>query len=238
MVVLDPTPPGDPVLDHALATIAASRPVEPENLIATLCKRLRSTLLERLSTAGALRRSTRTAMGVFPLTIWSAADAGHKQELRARLPDVLVAGAAPDPRTAVLVSLLAAVDAAHTVVDGDRKVVRARAKEIAAGDRAGDAVKAAVKKVIDAANASLVIIFAAGAVSGGGSRRARARDDQPRSRRRDHHLRAPAPRDPGEDPVDVRLHRHHGDEQLRPSRCSRGSEGRGRPARHPRVSWS
>jgi hypothetical protein len=99
MVVLDPTPPGDPVLDHALAAIAANRPAKPENLIAELRKRLRSTLLERLRTAGALRRSTRKVMGVFPLTLWPAADAGHKRERRAQLQDVLVAGAAPDPHT-------------------------------------------------------------------------------------------------------------------------------------------
>jgi hypothetical protein len=109
-------------------------------------------------------------MGIFPLTTWPAADTGHKQELRARLQDVLVAGATPDPRTAALVVLLAAVDAAHKVVDGDKRAVRARAKEIATGDWAGDAVKAAVRKAIEAVGASLVIIFAAGAAGGGGSR--------------------------------------------------------------------
>lgn len=170
MIVLDPTPPGDPVLDHALATIAASRPAKPENLIARLRNRLRSTLLERLSTAGAVHRSTRRVLGIVPLTTWPAADSGHKRELRAQLQDVLVAGATPDPRTAALVSLLAAVDAVHKVVDGDKKAVRARAKEIAAGDWAGAAVKEAVKKAVDAVNASLIVIVSAGAASGGGAR--------------------------------------------------------------------
>jgi hypothetical protein len=41
MVVVNPTPPGDPVLDRALATVAASRPAKPEKLIAKLRKRLR-----------------------------------------------------------------------------------------------------------------------------------------------------------------------------------------------------
>jgi len=165
MVVVNPTPPGDPVLDRALATVAASRPAKPEKLIAKLRKRLRATLLERLTAAGALRRSTRRVLGILPRTIWPAGDSSHKRELRARLQDVLVAGATPDGRTAALVSLLAAVNAAHKVVDGNKKAVRARAKDIAAGDWAG----AAVKKAIDAVNASIAIVIAVGAAGAAGS---------------------------------------------------------------------
>jgi hypothetical protein len=159
MVVLNATPAGDPVLDRALATLAASRPAKPEHLIAKLRKRLRSTLLERLSAAGELHRSARKVMGILPRTTWSSVDSGHKRELRARLQDVLVAGDAPDHGIAALISLLAAVNAAHKVVHGEKKAVRARAKDIAAGDWAG----AAVKKAIDAVNASITVIIAAGA---------------------------------------------------------------------------
>jgi hypothetical protein len=165
MVVVNPTPPGDPVLDRALATVAASRPAKPEKLIAKVRQRLRATLLERLTAAGALRRSTRKVLGILPRTIWPAADSSHKRELRARLQDVLVAGAIPDGRTAALVSLLVAVNAAHKVVDGDKKAVRARAKDIAAGDWAG----AAVKKAIDAVNATIAIVIAADPAGAGGS---------------------------------------------------------------------
>src|SRR6516225_862274 len=59
MVVVDPTPPGDPVLEGALATVAARRPAKPEQLIARMRRRLRATLLDRLTAANALRRSTR-----------------------------------------------------------------------------------------------------------------------------------------------------------------------------------
>jgi len=168
MVVLDPTPPGDPMLDRALATIAAGRPAKPDRLIAELRKGLRSKLLERLSEAGAVRRSTRRVLGIVPRTTWPAADSRHKQELRARLQDVLVAGASPDSRTAALVSLLAAVNAAHKVVDGDKKVVRARAKDIAAGDWAGAAVKKAIDAVNETVAATIIIIGGAGAVGASG----------------------------------------------------------------------
>ena len=60
MVVVDPAPLGDPVLDGALATVAARRPAKPEQLIAKVRKRLRATLLERLTAAGALRRHRHT----------------------------------------------------------------------------------------------------------------------------------------------------------------------------------
>jgi hypothetical protein len=116
MVVADPTPLGDPVLDGALATVAAGRPAKPEQLIAKVRKRLRATLLERL----------------------------------------LAAGATPDGRTAALVSLLVAVKAVPKVVDGDKKAVRARARDIAAGDWAGAAVKKAINAV-NAAQASVII---------------------------------------------------------------------------------
>jgi hypothetical protein len=162
MVVVDPTPLGDPVLDGALATVAARMPAKPEQLIAKLRKRLRATLLERLTAAGALRRSTRKVLGIPWRTTWPAGDSSHKRELRARLQDVLVAGATPDGRTAALVSLLVAVKAAPKVVDGDKKAVRARAKDIAAGDWAG----AAVKKAINAVNETqAAIIIGAGAAA-------------------------------------------------------------------------
>jgi hypothetical protein len=64
MVVVDPTPLGDPVLDGALATVAVGRPAKPEQVIAKVRKRLRATLLERLTAAGALRRSTRKVLGI------------------------------------------------------------------------------------------------------------------------------------------------------------------------------
>jgi hypothetical protein len=162
MVVLNPTPPGDPVLDRALATVAAGRPAKPEQLIARLRKGLRTTLLERLNTAGALRRSTRTVLGILPRTTWQPVDSSHRKELRTRLQDVLVADATPDARTAALVSLLAAVKSAHKVVSGEKRALKARAKDIAAGDWAS----AAVKKAIDAVSDTIAILIAIGVVGG------------------------------------------------------------------------
>jgi hypothetical protein len=165
MVVVDSTPPGDPVLDGALATVAARRPAKPEQLIAKLRKRLRTTLLERLSAAGALHRSSRKVLGILPRTTWQPVGSSREKELRSRLQDALVADATPDARTAAIVGLLAAVKAAHKVVNGDKKAVKARAKDIAGGDWAS----AAVKRAIDAVNDSIAVLIAIGVVGAGGS---------------------------------------------------------------------
>ena len=164
MVVVNSAPSGDLVLDRALASVAASRPAKPEQLVAKVRKRLRATLLERLTATGVLRRSTRKVLGVLPRTTWPAVDSSHKRELRDRLQNVLVLGATPDSRTAALVSLLAAVNAAHKLVNGDKKAIRARAKDIAAGDWAGPAVK----KAVEAVNASVIVIVIAAGAGGAG----------------------------------------------------------------------
>jgi hypothetical protein len=164
MVVVNSAPSGDLVLDRALASVAASRPAKPEQLVAKVRKRLRATLLERLTATGVLRRSTRKVLGVLPRTTWPAVDSSHKRELRDRLQNVLVVGATPDSRTAALVSLLAAVNAAHKLVNGDKKAIRARAKDIAAGDWAGPAVK----KAVEAVNASVIVIVIAAGAGGAG----------------------------------------------------------------------
>src|SRR5262249_60415338 len=106
--------------------------------------------------AGRAPRATLNGRGIPWLCSVPEGDHSHKRELRARLQDVLVAGATPDGRTAALVSLLVAVKAAPKVVDGDKKAVRARAKDIAAGDWAGAAVKKAINAV-NAAQASVII---------------------------------------------------------------------------------
>lgn len=145
--VADPTPLGDPLLDEALATVAA-KPRGSQDLVGRLGKGLRQRLLERLEARGVLERRSDTVMGLFPRTRWPAADSSHEQQVRARLHDVLVVGLTPDDRTAALTALLLAVDKAHAVLPGldggQRRAVKARAKVVAEGAWAADAVRGAV----------------------------------------------------------------------------------------------
>ena len=81
--------------------------------------------------------------------MWPTVDSAHEEEVRRRLSDVLVRGLTPDQRTAALVALLHAVGRAHKVVAAEglpAGAVKARAKEIAEGAWAAQAVKDADRR--------------------------------------------------------------------------------------------
>jgi hypothetical protein len=108
---------------------------------------VKGVLCERLAASGLLQRQDGRVLGLFPRTRWLAADTAHEVEVRRRLTAVLVQGIEPDPRTGALVALLASVDKAPASVDHDgipKRDVRWRAKEVAEGAWAADAVKDAI----------------------------------------------------------------------------------------------
>ncbi|HYY09817.1 MAG TPA: GPP34 family phosphoprotein, partial [Kineosporiaceae bacterium] len=86
---------------------------------------------------------------------WPAADDRRQRALRARLGDVLLAGATPDQRTAALVALLAATEAAAAAVDAPdratRKAVARRAAEVGGSAWAAESVR----RVIESAQAAI-----------------------------------------------------------------------------------
>jgi hypothetical protein len=84
---------------------------------------------------------------------------------------VLVEGRHPDPRTAALAALLAAVDRAHRVVERGTvpaRTIKQRAKELGEGQWASDAVRASVQ-ASQAAVMAAVTASTAGAVASSGS---------------------------------------------------------------------
>lgn len=154
LTVRDAAPTGDELLDRTLRRLADGKPVKPEKAVEQLAKGLRSELLSRLAGRGYLREERGRALGLFPTRSWPAMDTAYESGLRAELAAVLLGGAAPAQRTAALISLLSAVDAAAKVVTtSDRRAVKGRAKEIATGEWAG----AAVKKAVDSVNAAVVV---------------------------------------------------------------------------------
>jgi hypothetical protein len=165
LVVRDPQPTGDPLLDRALALLTESKPMKPERAVERLQKGIRDELLARLINQGLIREERRRALGILPRTVWPAGDLSHESLLRAELSQVLVHGIEPTPRTAALVSLLAAVDAAPKVIPSDdRRGVKRRAKEIADGEWAG----AAVRKAVQAVTAGVAAAATAAAVASSG----------------------------------------------------------------------
>jgi len=66
IIVRDPSPAGDAILDAALQTVAAYQGKKPSTVIRPLSKNLRRTLYERLAGNGMVRAGTSRILGVFP----------------------------------------------------------------------------------------------------------------------------------------------------------------------------
>ena len=159
---------GDPILDEALAGIGADDGRRtPKSILGMLKKGLRARLLYRLADRGILHREQRRVLGLFPTERWPAVDASHEREVRQRLHAVL-SGAEPDERTAAIVALLHALDAVPKVVPiDDRRAAKRRAKEVAEGAWAAEAVRKAIQDIQTATMAAVMAATSAAAASGG-----------------------------------------------------------------------
>lgn len=152
-------PAADPVLGPALTRIG-ERPRTAQDLVGLLGRGLRPALIERLAGRGLVRRQEDRVLGLFPRTRWPAADVRYEASVRQRLADVLVRGVAPDPRTVALIALLQAVDQVPAAVDHtglSRGEVKRRARQLAQGAWAAEAVRRAV----DATTAAMVAVMVA-----------------------------------------------------------------------------
>jgi Golgi phosphoprotein 3 (GPP34) len=168
LVVRDPSPTGEELLDRALARLDAKGPVKAERAVELLTKGLRPALLQRLAERGALRQERSKVFGIFPRTTWPVAAVEHQRQVRARLSDVLNGGQTPDAYTGGLISLLHAIDAVHKVVPGDRKQLKARAAAVGTAAWTSDAVRKAVEAVQTAVIAAVATATAGAAVTNGG----------------------------------------------------------------------
>jgi hypothetical protein len=168
LTVADPAPTGDALLDEALARLAG-KPVRAQKAVERLAKRVRMPVLERLVQRGLVRREKSSLFGLFPVTTWPPVDPAPRAQLHERVAAVLRDGAKPDKHVALLISLLHAVKAEHKIVDANRRELRARAKEVAAGDWAGPAVLKAVQAVQASVMAAMMAATAAGSASTGGT---------------------------------------------------------------------
>lgn len=159
------TLPADPLLRSSY-DVVAEKPRSAQDLVNRLGKGARDTLADRLVERGMLERVDGKVLGLFPTTRWPAADSAHEEEVRRALAIVLVKGEQPDDRTGALVALLHAIDKAHKMVDGPRGEVRKRAKTIAQGDWAAQAVRDAIQASTAAVTAGVAASTAAVASSG------------------------------------------------------------------------
>ena len=151
IIVRDPSPPGDAILDAALETVAGYQGKRPSTVIRPLSKNLRRTLYERLAGHGVVRAENSRILGVFPVRRWPAQDGSREAEVRRLMTQALVQQVAPDTRTAALIALVHAVGCVDKIVDArqhglSKRQLRARAKKIAEGDWASAAVRKAIEE--------------------------------------------------------------------------------------------
>lgn len=169
IVVRDPAPTGDPVLDAALQAIIAHLGSKPAALIRPLGKNLRQTLYERLARSGVIRAGQDRILGLFPAHRWPTQDSRHEEEVRQQLILALVQQGPPDGRTAALIALLHALRCEHKIINpGDyglsRQQLSSRAEQIANGNWASQAVRKAIREMTAAV---VVAVSSAAAVSAG-----------------------------------------------------------------------
>jgi hypothetical protein len=166
IVVRDPSPAGDDVLDAALGVLAANQGKKPSAVIRPLSKNLRQALYERLAAAGVVRAGRGKTLGIFRTRSWPAQDASHEAQVRELLTQALVQQTAPDARIAALIALLHALRCEHKVVDPEpyglsKRQLAARAGEIAQGNWASGAVR----KAIDEMNAAVIAATTAATIA-------------------------------------------------------------------------
>ncbi|MET8756549.1 GPP34 family phosphoprotein [Lentzea sp. NPDC004782] len=161
--VVDPTPLRDPLLQESVARF--DRPMKPQRAVERLRKRLRDNVIAQLEGRGVVRVEPRKVLGIFPAKSYVITDEARFADVRRATGEVALGYRAPDARTGSLITLLHAVKAVPKVFDGDRREMTRRAREIAAGNWAGEAVRRAVEAI--QAGVAAAAAAAAAASSGG-----------------------------------------------------------------------
>lgn len=169
LIVRDAAPTSDGLLDEALTIVGHKEGKKAQAVVTRLGKRVRGRLYQRLVEGGVLRAENDRILGIIPTHRWPANDAAHESSVRAGLVSALREGAAPEPRTGALISLLLALKAVHKAVDPgslglSKKELNANAKRIAEGDWAAQAVRHA----LDSMNTAIIAATSSAVVVGGG----------------------------------------------------------------------
>ncbi|HUQ60096.1 GOLPH3/VPS74 family protein [Lentzea sp.] len=143
--VVDPTPLKDPVLQESVGRF--DKPMKPQRAVERLRKKVRENVAAQLEARGVVRVEARKVLGIFPGRSYVITDERAAERVRKAVGEVVLGYRGADERTGALIALLYAVKSVHKVVDGNRRDMDKRAKEIAAGNWAGEAVRRAVEAI-------------------------------------------------------------------------------------------
>ena len=108
LILLDPAPVGDSLLDPTLSDIAAGEARDARYWVehtAARADEIRDEALSRLVAAGILERRTSKTLWVFASTRYLAVDERVEREVKRRVMEVLFSDEIPDPRDVVIICL-------------------------------------------------------------------------------------------------------------------------------------
>lgn len=125
---------------------------------------LEAATLEELERSGVGLSDEESAFGIFHRKVWREKDPAVEQQIVSRLREAVHSSDEPDPRTAVLVSILDATGLLRKVLpDEDGRSLGERARAISAGTWGGEAVRRTVEEI----QAAIVVsVIAAGGAAG------------------------------------------------------------------------
>lgn len=153
LVLMEPKPLGDPLLDGVLARLQAAGGPKPSRWwIQDLAKgaaALRTQVADRLVAHGVLRRVEDRFLWVFPERRYpKTADRGETAEVRARLRGVLLDDDIPEPRDALLIGLARATGLIPLLLsETEAAAAGARVEQIAALEELSRSLSAATRDV-------------------------------------------------------------------------------------------
>lgn len=171
VVVIDRSPPGDPVLADALSTIAGKEGKRPKDVLGAVAKGLGDRLYDRLAQAGVVEVHK---VRLLPIRHFPLRDPDVRQRTWDDVAAVLRGDQPPESRTGTILGLTVASGALTRVFPPagfglSRRELENRARELTEGDWAADAVGRAVRDAQAATMAAVTAAVAATAAAGGSS---------------------------------------------------------------------
>lgn len=143
--VVDPTPLKNPLLQESVSRI--DKPMKPQKAVERLRKKVRDNVIAQLEGRDVVRVDRRKVLGIFPAKSYVITNEPVAGKVRKAVGEVALGYRGADAHTGSLITLLYAVKSVHKVVTGDKRDLNKRAKDIAAANWAGDAVRRAVEAI-------------------------------------------------------------------------------------------
>jgi hypothetical protein len=160
LTVLDSSPTGDPLLDPWLELIAADKTVHPVaywlQVLFDRAREIEQPALDRLIERGILKRQDKKILWVIGLRRYPTVDGHERTEVRTRLGQLILGEDLPDPRDAILISLLRGSRLTDRIFSGTEFAARdQRLATLAKMDLVGREVASATTEAITTLSAAM-----------------------------------------------------------------------------------